>query len=180
MKTYDFIHRLLAASKCPTLSFGRACAAKSDDACYNSPNRRDLFPLPHLGSLVYCGAHALDDLDSATLLAFVNASVDALNHWYGYKPRTIAPGYLNTVQKCCMRQLVSKASSLLVALGEMLPEDLVSRPPVLTTLDASKVDVLDHCGDIDTVAVLPTAVASVVTDGPSLFPHITPDHAKLP
>ena len=180
VKTYGFIHRLLAASKCPTSIFGRACAAKSDDARSISPNRRDLFPLPHLGSLVDCGAPAHDDLDSATLLAFVNASIDALNHWYGYKPRTIAPGYHNTVQKCCMRQWVSKACSLLVALGKMLPEDLVARPPTLTTLDASKVDVLDHCGDIDTVAVLSTAVASAVTDGPSLFPHITPDHAKLP
>ena len=79
-----------------------------------------------------------------------------------------------------MRHWVFKASSLLVALGKMLPEDLVARPPVLTTLDASKVGVLDPFGDIDTVAVLPTAVANVVTDGPSLFLHITPDHAKLP
>ena len=68
-----------------------------------------------------------------------------------------------------MRQWVFKASSLLVALGKMLPEDLVVRPTVLTTLDASKIDVLDHCGDIDTVAVLPSAVARVVTDGPAFF-----------
>ena len=118
------------------MSFGRACAAKSDDARSIFPNRRDLFPLPHLGSLLDCDAYVPEDLESATLLAFLIASIDALNHWYGYKPRTIAPGCLNTVQKCCMRQWVFKASSLLVALGKMLPEDLVVRPPVLTTLDA--------------------------------------------
>ena len=37
----DLIHRLLVAAKCPTSSFGRACAAKSDDASSIFPNRRD-------------------------------------------------------------------------------------------------------------------------------------------
>ena len=67
-----------------------------------------------------------------------------------------------------------------MVLGQMLPEGLVERPPCLITLDASMVDVLDHCGDIDTVAVLPTAIANIVTNGPTFFPHLTPAHAKLP
>ena len=125
--------------------------------------------MPHPVSLLDCNVRAPADLDTDTLLAFVLASIDALDHWYGYKPRTIAPGYFNSVQQCCMQQWVLKAGSLLVALGQMMPEDFIARPPCLTTLDASKVDLLDRCGDTYTVDVLPTAIANLVTDGPTLF-----------
>ena len=134
MNRYVFVHRFIAATNCPTTSFGLACTASFDDVSSIFPNRRDLFPLPHLVSLQDCDAIAPGDLDANALLAYVSASIDALNHWYGYKLRTIAPGYFNSVQQCCMQQWVLKDGSLLVALGQMLPEDLVARPPCLTTL----------------------------------------------
>ena len=101
------------------------------------------------------------------LQSFANVSLDALNDWYGYRPNRIAQGCLNTVQRACLREWIRKAYGLSAALRDVAPKDLVPRPPTLSTLDASRVDVLDRCGRVDVVPMLLDNIANVVTDGPS-------------
>ena len=176
----DFVRRLLDKIASIDSRFSRSCHVPARDSPTVPLSRRDLFPFPRLHTLPDYDVEACFGVDSALLLRFVDASLKALNYWYGYKPGTISEGYLNTVQRHCLKRWMLNAASILKALSDVPSNDLVARPPEISTLTASRIDVLDKCGQIDTESILPRHIVDTITDGAKLFPDITPAHAKLP
>ena len=135
--------------------------------------------MPQIVKLSDCDVEAPDDIDEDMLLLYMNTSIDALNYWYGYRPCTIKGGVLNRVQRCCLKRWVQNVATLLLALSKVSDKG-IAQPPTLTHLVASNVDVLDACGKIETIPILPHSAASIVTDGSKLFPGVTKEHAILP
>lgn len=175
-----FVRTLLVINYNTDCIVARACRRGQGDDGTVASNRRDIFPMPQISRLEDVGVDAPSHMSRDMILAFVNASTHALSCWSGYKPRTITDGYRNAVQRRCLYQWVADAVPVIGELSKVKPDDLTTAPPTLSKLDASRVDVLDRCEDVETLQLMPRHVQDVLADGAKHFPYVTPTHAMLP
>ena len=161
--------------------FGRTCDRASHvDTPIVGQRRRDIFPLPTISDILAYYTPTDDGPDAELFRRYLNASVDALNFWFGFIPATIPAFTPTATQKDCLHHWIARAERLLFLLAKV-PEHVWKRsePARLATLTASRVDVLEQCGCIYTLSLLTPSVTNIATSGKAMFPSVTAQDAKI-
>ena len=161
--------------------FGRACNRELHASSpLQGQRRRDIYPLPYIDNIHSYYVPAPDGPGDELLLRFSNASIASKNDWYGYTPATIPSFAPTPIQRDCLRHWIQRTEQFLMLLADVPQRTwMKSEPAKLSSLTASRVDVLETCGRVETIHLLTPAISRIVLHGEAMFPRLGPSDAVI-